>query len=82
MPGRWTPAMPPKSLAPPRASRALTSVPPACPGDGMDDEPGRLVDDQEVGVLVDDPDLDLGRRRQVERLGLRDDEAERRSPAR
>ena len=36
-------------------------------GRRVDDEPGRLVDDQQVGVLVDDPQRDVRRRREVER---------------
>ena len=39
---------------------------------GMDDEPGGLVEDQQVVVLVDDRQRDLGRRLEVERRGLGD----------
>jgi hypothetical protein len=65
MPGRWTPAMPPYSVS--RASSALTSVRPGARR-RMDDQPGRLVDDQQVVVLVDDGERDrLGL--QLERRG-------------
>ena len=59
------------------ASSALTSVSAGVARRRMDDEPGRLVDDQQVRVLVDDADRDLGRGREIERLGLRDDEPQR-----
>ena len=51
--GPLTPPMP-ERLSPQWAISALTSVPVAVPGAGMHDQPGRLVDDDEVGVLVDD----------------------------
>ena len=35
-------------------------------GRRVDDEPRRLVDDQQVRVLVDDPQGDLGRRLEIE----------------
>ena len=41
-------------------------------GRRMDDETGRLVDDEQVVVLVDDPERDVRRGRQIERDGLRD----------
>ena len=57
MPGRFTPPMP-ERLSPQWAMSALTSVPESWPAAGMDDEPGRLVDDDEVVVLVDDGEFD------------------------
>ena len=67
MPGRLTPPMP-ERLSPQWAMSALTSVPAVMAGGRMDDEAGRLVDDDEVVVLVDDGERDrlaprLGRRR-------------------
>ena len=67
MPGRLTPPMP-ERLSPQWAISALTSVPAVVAGGRMHDEPGRLVDDDEVVVLVDDGERDrlaprLGRRR-------------------
>ena len=76
MPGRRTPPMP-ERLAPQWAISALTSVPEAWPGPGMDGEARRLVDDDEVRVLVHHGERDgLGlrgrglRRRHVDRVGL------------
>ena len=57
MPGRMTPPMP-ERLSPQWAMSALTSVPVAMAGGGMDDEAGRLVDDDEVVILVDDVERD------------------------
>ena len=48
-PGRSSPPMPLRSLT--WCSSALTSVPLACPAPGMDDHPGRLVEDDEVRIL-------------------------------
>ena len=53
--------------------------PAAVPGRRMDDQAGRLVEDQQVIVLVHDPKWDLGRRREVERDRLRDVETQLRS---
>ena len=61
MPGRSTPPMPERSRT--WRSSAFTSVPLARAGARVDDEAGRLVDDQQVGVLVDDRERDV--------LGLR-----------
>ena len=47
MPGRRTPPMPDR-LSPQWASSALTSVPSALPGAGMDDQAGRLVEHDQV----------------------------------
>ena len=41
-------------------------------GRRVDDEAGRLVDDQQVVVLVDDPQRDVGRGREIEGDRLRD----------
>ena len=60
---RWT--MPARSAGPPVARvprSAPASVPRVVPGPGMDDDTGRLVDDQQVLVLPGDA--------QVRRLGL------------
>ena len=51
MPGRFTPPIP-ERLAPQCAMSALTSVPEAMPRGRMHDEMRRLVDDDEVVVLV------------------------------
>jgi hypothetical protein len=91
---RWT--IPGRSAdSPPavRPSSPWTSVPVACPGEerlhqrparvagrGVDDDPGRLVDDEEVLVLVGDPERHLlrlqrsgGRRRlELDRLAARE----------
>ena len=56
-------ASPTPAMSGKRASRPLTSVPSAIAGAGMDDEPGRLVDDDDVVVGVDDGELDGRRRR-------------------
>ena len=69
MPGRSRPPMP-ESVPPQWCSSALTSVPSGAPGRGMHHEPRRLVDDDEVGVLVDDVERD--------RLGSRLDRPRRR----
>ena len=50
-------------------------------GRRVDDEPGRLVDDQQVLVLVDDPQRDLGRRLEIEGDRLRDVDRELRPGA-
>jgi hypothetical protein len=42
----------------------------------VDDQPGRLVEDEQVVVLVDDRQRDLGRGLEIERRRLRDVEAE------
>ena len=80
MPGR-------QSSGPPaaRPASACASVPLSCPADGMHDEPGGLVDDDQVRVLVGDVELDLvgaalvGRRRNgrghLDRLAARQQEA-------
>ena len=47
----------------------------------MDDQPGRLVDDQQVVVLVDDVERDLRRGLELERRRARDVEPQRPSPA-
>ena len=57
MPGRRTPPMPDR-LSPQWASRALTRVLVGIAGRGMDDQPGRLVQHQQVGVLVEDVEVD------------------------
>ena len=72
IPGRSTPAIPPNRS--PRASSALTSVPSAWPGAGWTHESGRLVDDEHVGVLVDDRQLDRMVGLELELDGRRDDE--------
>ena len=53
---RWTIPGRPRDRRPaaPSASRPCASVPVAWPPDGMDDEPGGLVDDEQVLVLADD----------------------------
>ena len=38
----------------------------------MDDEPGRLVDDEQIRILVGDPELDVGLRDAICGLGRRD----------
>ena len=53
MPGRLTPPMPDR-LSPQWAISALTSVPVAVAGGRMHDQPGRLVDDDDLVVLVHD----------------------------
>ena len=57
--------MPGRAGSPPalRPASPSTRVPDAWPARRMDDEPGRLVDDEQVVVLVGDPYL--GRRRSV-----------------
>ena len=50
------------------------------PGRRMDDEAGRLVDDQEVGILVDDVELRCRGRERVERDRLRHVEPQLRRP--
>ena len=62
MPGRFTPPMP-ESVSPQCAISALTSVPGLVPGGGMHHRPARLVDHDEVVVLVDNIERDV--------LGLR-----------
>ena len=76
MPGRLTPPMP-ERLAPQWRISALTSVPSAWPGRRMDDEPGRLVDDDQVLVLVDDGERHVlaGERRILGRRRLEGDRA-------
>ena len=76
MPGRLTPPMPDR-LSPQWAISALTSVPVAWPGGRMHHQAGRLVDDDDVVVLVDDVERDalalgLGRlrRRHLDRDDL------------
>ena len=51
MPGRATPPMP-ERLSPQWAISALTNVPAGVAGTGMHHEAGRLVDDDELIVLV------------------------------
>ena len=68
MPGRLTPPMPDR-LSPQCASSALTRVPVGVAGRGMDDQPGRLVDHDEVLVLEHDAERD-GLGRGLGRLGL------------
>ena len=62
MPGRRTPPMPDR-LSPQWAISALTSVPVQLPGGRMHDQPRRLVDDDQVVVLVDDVERDVLRLR-------------------
>ena len=57
-PAACTPPMP-ERLSPQWAISALTSVPVAVAGGGMHDQPGRLVDDDELVVLVDDVERDV-----------------------
>jgi hypothetical protein len=57
MPGRRTPPTPERS--PTWRSRALTRVPRAVPRAGVDDQAGRLVHDDEMGVLVHHVDRDV-----------------------
>ena len=81
MPGRSSPPTPLRSLT--WCSSAFTSVPLRVPGRRMHDHPRRLVDHDDVGVLVDDAQRQAsgcgGRRTQ---LGNVDDEAlRRRAPA-
>ena len=65
----------PESVPPQWCSSALTSVPVGRARRGMHHEPGRLVDDDEIGVLVDDLKGDrLGRRRRSARRGQGDDD--------
>ena len=62
IPGRSRPPIP-ESVPPQWCSSAFTSVPSGAPGRGMHHEARRLVDDDEIGVLVDDVERDrLGRR--------------------
>ena len=73
MPGRATPAIPPYSdAAAPGEERVDQRVAVVVAGRRVDHETGRLVDDQQVVVLVDDAELDVWRGRQVERDRLRD----------
>ena len=72
MPGRLTPPMPDR-LSPQWAISALTSVPVRVAGGRMHDEAGRLVDDDQRVVLVDDSErnrfavgLGLFGRRQID----------------
>ena len=62
MPGRRTPPMPDR-LSPQWAISALTSVPVAVAGGGMHDQARRLVDDDDLVVLVDDVERDVSRLR-------------------
>ena len=78
MPGRLTPPMPDR-LSPQWWISALTSVPVAVAGAGMDDQPGRLVDDDELGILVEDVERDvLALRLGGLRLGQADRDTSRR----
>ena len=54
MPGRWTPAMPPYAAAVGMRQQRVDERAAGVAGRRMDDQPGRLVDDQQVVVLVDD----------------------------
>ena len=70
MPGRSSPPMPLRSLM--WWSSALTSVPRGVAGGRMHDHAGRLVDDDDVGVLIEDLERQLlGARRRRARLGQR-----------
>ena len=75
MPGRATPPMP-DSDPPQWWSSALTSVPSKLPAAGMDDQPGGLVDDQQMLVLEDDLQRDV-LRLVVRRRGLGHCDAQR-----
>ena len=68
MPGRWTPAIPRRRQVAAAAEQRVDQGPASWPGDGMDDQARRLVDDQQVVVLVHDVDGDL---RLGDRLGRR-----------
>ncbi len=61
--GGRSPAAPPRRCRSSRPaqwwSRALTRVPSKLPAAGMDDHPGRLVDDQQMLVLEDDVERDV-----------------------
>ena len=81
MPGRCTPAMPAGARSAPRPRSAFTSVPASWPGDGMHDEARRLVDDQQVVVLVHDVDRDLRLRDRRRRRRRRDSQLQRRAAA-
>ena len=75
MPGRRTPPIPDR-LSPQWAISAFTSVWSGLPGAGWTTRPGRLVDDQQVGVLEEDVEIErLGRRLGGLRLGNIDGEA-------
>ena len=73
MPGRRTPAMPPYVSARAAAEQRVDERSVGVARRRMDDEPGRLVDDEQVLVLVDDGDVDL-------RLGDRLRRDRRRAP--
>ena len=60
-----------RRLSPQWAISALTSVPSAWPGGGMDDEPGRLVDHDQMLVLEDDVERQVLGRRAANSLGRR-----------
>ena len=72
MPGRFTPPIPDR-LSPQWAISALTSVPDRVPRRGVNDEALRLVDDDDVLVLVDDGQRDILPLRRG-RLGRRHDQ--------
>ena len=65
----------PERLPPQWCSSALTSVPSGFPAAGWTTRPGRLVDDQQMLVLEDDPQRDV-LRFVVSRRRLRDGEQE------
>ena len=74
MPGRWTRAMPPGAIALAPPEQRVDERPVGVPRRRVDDEAGRLVDDEQVVVLVDDVDRDLRLGDRLGRRGRRDDE--------
>ena len=72
MPGRATPGDPAVlGAAGPREQRVDQRVAVVMAGRRVDDEPGRLVDDEQVVVLVDDRQRDVGLGLEVERRPAR-----------
>ena len=72
MPGRATPAMPAVLGAVRPGQQRVDQRVGGVARRRVDDEAGRLVDDQQVVVLVDDVERDVGRRGEVERDDRRD----------
>ena len=79
MPGRWTPAIPPHVVAVAVGQEGVDQRPVRMTGGRVDDQAGRLVDDQQVVVLVDDVEDDLGRGSEVERDRVGDLQAQLRA---
>ena len=61
MPGRFTPPMPERLVAAMGDERVDQRAASRLPARGMHDQPGRLVDDDQVVVLVDDGERDVPR---------------------